>query len=137
VKKIHLTLLVILAASFGLGQDTSFRTVKLPTPKGKLLKAVLTFRDNDKTVEVRPSKGDVVSIPYSQIDKCSYQFTEERTIALTEAKTHWLELDYHDQDARKVLVLHMEKNDYVRILEAVKAHTGIDVELLGNANKRR
>jgi hypothetical protein len=30
----------------------------------------------------------------------------------------------------------MDKHDYIRILEALKAHTGIDADILGNANKR-
>jgi hypothetical protein len=30
----------------------------------------------------------------------------------------------------------MDKHDYLRILEAVKAHTGKDADVLGNANKR-
>jgi len=138
VKKIAFTLLAVLAAaSLGLGEETSFRTVRMPDAKGKPRKAVLTFSDNDKAVEVRPAKGgDSVSIPYGQIDKFAYEYSTERTIVLTDAKNHWLEIDYHDQDARKVLVLRMEKKDYLRILDAVKAHTGLDVEILGNADKR-
>jgi 2-keto-3-deoxy-L-rhamnonate aldolase RhmA len=55
----------------------------------------------------------------------------------TEGKSHWLEVDYHLQDAaHKILVLQMQKRDYIRILDAVKAHTGVDVDLEGNANKR-
>jgi len=138
VKKTAFTLLVVLAASsVGLAEETSFRTVRMPDAKGKPKKAVLTFSDKDKAVEVRPAKGgESVSIPYSQIDKCAYEYTTERTITLTEAKSHWLEIDYHDQDARKVLVLEMQKKDYLRILDAVKAHTGLDAEILGNADKR-
>lgn len=138
MKKIAFTLLAVLAvSSVGLSEDTSFRTVKMPDAKGKPKKAVLTFSDNDKAVEVRSAKGgDSVSIPYSQIDKCAYEYTTERTMVLTDAKNHWLEIDYHDQDARKVLVLRMEKKDYLRILDAVKAHTGMDVGILGNADKR-
>jgi len=30
----------------------------------------------------------------------------------------------------------MDKHDYLRILEAVKTHTGKDADVLGNANKR-
>ena len=97
---------------------------------------MLTFRDSDKALEVRPAKGVAVTIPYAEIDKCSYQYTAERTIAMTQAKNHWLEVDYHDQNAHKVLLLHMQGRDYLRILDAVKAHTGIDVEILGNADKR-
>ena len=138
MKKIAFTLLAVLAAaSLGLGEETSFRTVRMPDAKGKPKKAVLTFSDNDKAVEVRPTKGgDSVSIPYGQIDKCAYEYTTERTITLTEAKSHWLEIDYHEHDARKVLVLEMQKKDYLRVLDAVKAHTGLDVEILGNADKR-
>jgi hypothetical protein len=135
VKPALLTILLTLT-TVGVAQDISFRTVKLPTSKGKLTKAVLTFSDSDKAVEIRPVKGDAVSIPYGDIDKFSYEFTAERTIALTKAKTHWLEVDYHLQDARKVLVLEMQKRDYIRILDAVKAHTGMDVDLEGNAKKR-
>jgi len=138
VRKITFTVLVLLAAaSVGLADETSFRTVRMPDAKGKPRKAVLIFSDDDKAVKVRPAKGgDSVSIPYMQIDKCAYEYTTERTITLTEAKSHWLEIDYHDQDARKVLVLRMEKKDYLRILDAVKTHTGLDVEILGNADKR-
>jgi hypothetical protein len=138
VKKIAFSVLVMLAvASVGFAEETSFRTVKLPDAKGKPQKAVLTFSDNDKAVEVRPAKDGVpVNIPYSRIDKCAYEYTTELTITLTDAKNHWLEIDYHDQDARKVLILRMEKKDYLRILDAVKTHTGIEVEILGNADKR-
>jgi len=138
VQRILFSLLVVLAtASVGLAGETSFRSVRMPDAKGKPKKAVLTFSDNDKAVEVRPAKGgDSVSIPYNQIDKCAYEYTTERTITLTEAKNHWLEIDYHNQDAHKVLVLRMEKKDYLRILDAMKAHTGIEVEVLGNADKR-
>jgi len=138
VRKIAFIVLAVLAAtSVGVGEETSFRSVRMPDPKGRPKKAVLIFSDNDKAVEVRPAKGgESVSIPYGNIDKCAYEYTTERTITLTEAKSHWLEIDYHDQDARKVIVLRMEKKDYLRILDAVKAHTGLDVEILGNADKR-
>jgi hypothetical protein len=122
-------------AGLGRAEETSFRTVKVSDPKGRQVKAVLTFSDKDKAVEVRPAKGDPVTIPYAQIDKCSYEFTKEGTIVLTKAKEHWLRIEYHD-DAPKVFVLHMEKKDYLHILDALKAHTGIDAEILGNADKR-
>jgi hypothetical protein len=120
----------------GLAEETSFRAVRVPNLKGKHIKAVLTFSDDHKAVEVRPAKGDAVNIPYGQIDKCSYEYTSELTIGLTEAKNHWLEIDYHEQDAHKVFVLLMDKHNYVRILDELKTHTGIDAEVLGNADKR-
>ena len=71
-------------------------------------------------MEVRPAKGDAVNIPYSAIDKCSYEYTKkhrinEGTVAmaptgvgavlmLTKSKSHWLEIDYHEQDMLKAFV---------------------------------
>jgi len=133
VKRIvSLLLLILLVAALGFADETSFRHVKVPNLQGKQIKAVLTFSDNDKAVEVRPAKGDPVNISYSQIDKCSYEYTN----ALMGDKNYWLKVDYHDQDAHKVLVLLMTKNNYIRILDALKAHTGIDAEIVGNAKKR-
>lgn len=145
-------LLLLLAVNFGLAEETSFPRVKVPTVKGKQVKAVLTFSDTNKSVEVRPVKGPAVSIPYGEITKCSYEFTKKHrindvTIAtapvgvgaavmLTKYKSHWLEIDYREQDLPKIFVLRMDKHDYIRILEALKAHTGIDADILGNANKR-
>jgi hypothetical protein len=137
VKPFLLALFLTATANLALAQYASFRTVKIPNSKGKLIKAVLTFKDDDKVVEILPAKSEAVSIPYNAIDKWVYEFTKERTVALTEGKTHWLEVDYHLQDAHKVLVLQMQKSDYIRILDAVKSHTGMDVDLEGNVNKRR
>ena len=149
-------MLILVAANLGLADETSFSRVKVPNLKGKQTQAVLTFSDNDKAVEVRPLKGDPVNIPYAQIDKCSYEFTKKHRIKTgaivfftvsmpagaiimaTKARSHWLEIDYHEPDAPapKVFVLRMHKRDYIRILEALKAHTGLDAEILGNADKR-
>ena len=137
MKRIALACLLICAlAAFGLADDASFRHVKVPTPKGQHIKAVLTFSDRDKAVEVRPAKGVAVNIPYATINKASYEYTTELTIGLTEAKNHWLQLDYQEQDAPKTFVLMMDKHNYLRILDALKKHTGIDAEILGNADKR-
>lgn len=154
MKQIILSLLLILATvNFGYADETSFRRVKIPHLKGREINAALTFSDTDKAVQVRPVKGEGVNIPYREIERCSYQFTRKRRIndfsivtaplivgavvMLTKGKVHWLEIDYRQQDVPKVFVLHMDKRNYIRILEALKAHTGIDAEILGNAEKRR
>ena len=137
MKNIALSLLVMLAvAHFGFADEASFHHVSVPNLKGKQIKAALTFSDRDKAIEIRPAKGDSISISYGQIDKCSYEYTSELTIGFTQAKNHWLEIDYHDQDAHKVIMLQMDKHEYIRILDALKIHTGIDAEVLGNAKKR-
>lgn len=129
-------LLFFLAVSFAHAEETSFNRVKLPNLKGKQIKALLIFSDNDKAVEVRPAKGAAVTVPFGEIDKCTYEYTEEPSMALTASKTHWLRIDYHEQEAHKVLVLRLHKRNYIRVLDALKAHTGIDAEVLGNADKR-
>ena len=125
-------LVIIMVAAHGIAEEASFRRVRMPDLKGKQIKAVLTFSDQDKAIEVHPAKGAAVTIPYGQIDKCEYEYTN----AVMGDKNHWLKIDYHDQDAPKVFVLLMDKHEYLRILDALKAHTWIEAEILGNAKKR-
>lgn len=129
-------LVIFFALNFAHGEETSFRGVKLPNLKGKQVKAVLTFSDTDKAIEVRPVKGEPVRVPYGQIDKCAYEYTDALSVVLTPKKDHWLRIDYHDQDAHKLLVVRLDRHNYIRVLDALKAHTGIDAELQGNARKR-
>lgn len=145
--------MTLLGASLGSAEETSFQRVKVPDAKGGQVKAVLTFSDNDKAVEVRPAKGAAVSIPYAEIDKFSYEFTRKHRIndasivtapigvgavmMLTRSKDHWLQIDYREQDVPKTYVVRMDKHEYLHILDAVKSHTGKDTEVLGNADKRR
>jgi hypothetical protein len=133
VKRIIFSALVIVAlAALGLAEETSFRRVHVPNPKGKEIKAVLTFSDQNKAIEIHPAKGATVTIPYGQIDKCDYEYTDARM----GDRNHWLKIDYHDQDARQEFVVLMDKHEYLRILDALKAHTGIEAAVLGNAKKR-
>lgn len=143
---------MVLAANLGWADETSFHRVELPDAKGHHPKAVLTFSDSRKALEVQPVKGNSISIPYSNLDKFSYEYTQkhrvnEGTIAtapigvgailmMTKSKSHWLQVDYHEGEQPHVLVLRMDKRDYLRILDAIKAHTGMDAEILGNAQKR-
>lgn len=146
-----ISLVAIAGVNVCFADDVSFHRIEVPDKDGKQSAAVLTF--SDKAVEVRPVKrGDAVNIPYSVIDKVSYEFTKKHrvnggTIAttpvgvgavmmFTKSKSHWLEIDYHEQDVAKTFVLRMDKHEYIAILDALKAHTGIDAEVLGNAEKR-
>jgi hypothetical protein len=125
-------LMIVVLSSLCSAEETSFRRVHVPSPKGKEIKAVLTFSDQNKAIEVHPAKGAVVTIPYGQIDKCDYEYTD----ALMGDRNHWLKIAYHDQDARRDFVLLMDKHEYLHILDALKAHTGIEAAVLGNAKKR-
>ena len=151
-KTLSVLLLIFSLAALGLADDDSFNRIDVPDSKGRQIKAVLTFSDDDKAVEVKPIKGDTISIPYAEIYKFSYEYTKRHrvneeslfaaavgvgaVVMLTHSKSHWLEIDYRVGDVPKSFVLRMDKRDYIHILDAVKAHTGMDAEVLGNANKR-
>ena len=123
---------LLIAVNYAVAADVSFNRVKVPTPSGKQVKSVLTFSDTDRAIEVRPVKGkiDPVNIPYAEISKCSYEITEMPT------RNHWLEIHYTHDQIPKTFVLHMDGRNYLRILDAIKSHTGQDAEVLGNAVKR-
>lgn len=131
-----LFLILIILAAVGAEADVSFR-VKVPDLKGKEAAAVMTFNDLNKRIEIRPVKHVPVVIPYANLEKCTYQYTRERTPALTEGKVHWLEIDYREGDAHKEIVVRMNKGNRIKILDALKSHAGIDAEIEGNADKRR
>lgn len=130
-----LVLSCVLFTATGAIADASFQ-VKVPDLKGKEARAVITFNDLNKRIEIRAVRHVPVVIPYGNIDKCTYQYTHERTPALTEAKVHWLEIDYHEGDAHKEIVVRMGGNR-IKILDALKSHAGVDAEIEGNADKRR
>jgi hypothetical protein len=125
---------VVLTAT-GAVADASFQ-VKVPDLTGKETRAVLTFDDLDKKIEIRTARHEPVIIPYANVDKALYQYTHERTAALTEGKVHWLEIDYHEGDAHKQIMVRMESHNHIKILDALKSHIGIDADIEGNADKR-
>jgi hypothetical protein len=149
---LSLFLVVAVFCAHSAAEETSFRHVKVPDAKAREINAVLTFSDMHQAVEVHPAKGDNVSIPYAVIDKFSYEFSKhhrinETTIITapigvgavampTKSRSHWLEIDYQHEDVMKTYVIRMDKKNYIHILDAIKAHTGKDPEILGNANKR-
>jgi hypothetical protein len=136
------------------GEETAFRGVKVADAKGKQTDASLIFSDSNKNVVVRVADRDFVTIPYDQIDKFSYEYTKKHRVTqgaivmvaslgagaivmLTKSKSHWLYIDFREQTSPKSVVLRMDKNEYKKIFEAVKAHTGKEVEFLGDAGKEK
>ena len=132
MKRILLLLVVLLAATHaGFCDDNPSYNVRFPVAPGKHVKAVLSFHDGRKTIEVQPVKGSPVTVPYNQIDKVAYEYT----LQVMGGKEHWLKIDYNPPEGHKVLLLEMSGHDYLKILDAVKSHTGMDAEVLGNADR--
>jgi len=149
MKRITSALLVILVAiNLSLAEETSFRGVKLADAKGKQADASLIFSDNNKDVIVRVADRDFVTIPYDQIDKFSYEYTKKHRVTqgaivmvaslgagaivmLTKSKSHWLYVDFHEQNAPKTVVLRMDKKEYKNIFEAVKTRNSTSLPVCG------
>jgi len=155
VRRILLVGLAIgLAVNLVSADDTAFRGVKVTDAKGQQTDANLVFNDSNQAMVVRVADHDFVTIPYDQMDKVSYEYTKKHRVTqgaivmvasvgagaivmLTKSKSHWLYVDYHEQNAPKTVVLRMDKGEYHRILEAVKLHTGKEVQLLGDAAAKK
>jgi hypothetical protein len=144
--------LVLLMNSVGVAEETAFNNCKLPDVKGKQADAKLIFSDNNQNIAVRVADRDIAVIPYQSLDKFSYEFTKKHRITqgtivmvaslgagaivmMTKSKSHWLYIDYHEADTPKSLVLRMDKSEYRSVFEAIKSHTGKDVEFIGDAAK--
>lgn len=147
-------LVVLMAINLSLAEETAFRGVKLADAKGKQADASLIFSDNNKNIVVRVSDHDLATVPYDQIDKFSYEYTKKHRITqgaivmiaslgvgaivmLTKSKSHWLYIDFHEQSVPKTIVLRMDKKEYKSIFEAVKSHTGKEVQFLGEDKAKK
>jgi hypothetical protein len=132
--------------------DQTAFNVKLADAKGKQAEARLIFSDDNKNLAIQLADRDLVAVPYEQLDKFSYEYTKKHRITqgavvmvaslgagaivmLTKSKSHWLYIDYHEQNIPKSVVLRMDKNNYKKIFEAVKTHTGKEVEFVGDAKE--
>lgn len=152
-------LLIALAAFFvgntaGYSEDVSFGNVKLAGAKGKQTDATLIFSDAKKSVLIHlPHRGQV-SIPYSDIDHLSYEYTRKHRVTagtinlasspgtgaptmLAKSKGNWFCIDYHYKDSRESIVLKLEKKDIQSIFQTAKDHTGKEVVDLGNTGKSK
>ena len=144
---------MLAVSSLTFADQAAFRGVKLADAKGKQVDASLIFNDTNKDIVVRVADRDFVTIPYDQLDKFSYDYTKKHRVTqgaivmvaslgagaivmLTESKSHWLYIDFQDQTVPKVVVLRMDKHEYKDIIAAVPTHTGKEVQLLGNGNKK-
>jgi hypothetical protein len=143
-----------MTGNVSVAEETAFSGVKLADAKGKQADARLIFSDNNKNMVVRVADRDFVTVPYDQLDKFSYEYTKKHRITqgavvmvaslgagaivmLSKSKSHWLYIDFHEQNVPKNIVLRMDKNEYQKIFEAVKTHTGKEVEFLGDAKEKQ
>jgi hypothetical protein len=149
-----IAMILLLSVTSSFGVETAFNGCKLADVKGKQADARLIFSDDAKSIIVRSLDRDIAKIPYESIDKVSYDYAKKHRVTqgaivmvaslgagaivmLTKSKSHWLYIDFHEQNAPKSLVLRMDKNEYKKIFDAVKSHTGKEVEFTGEAAKQQ
>ena len=153
MKRLILLALTVLfvVCCVGYSEDLSFEHCKLADAKGAQAKATLTFSDSTKDIAIQAAGHESISIPYANLDKISYEYTKKHRITkgaillaitpfgagglvmLTKSKSNWLNIDFHDQDGKKTVVLKLEKKDLTQIFDAFKTHTGREVTSLGDA----
>jgi hypothetical protein len=140
--------------NLGLAEETTFNTCKLADAKGKQADARLILSDTGKNLVIKVSDRDLATIPYENVDKSSYEFTKKHRVTegaivmiaslgagaivmLTQTKSHWLYIDYREQNVPRSLVLPLDKKDYQKAIASIKEHTGKDVQMLGDAGKKK
>jgi hypothetical protein len=145
---VSLLLASLVAVNLCLAEETAFSGVKLADAKGKQADARLIFSDINQSLVVRVADHDFVTVPYNRLDNFSYEYTKKHRVTqgaivmvaslgagaivmLTKSKSHWLYIDFHEQNASRSVVLRMDKKEYPQIFEAVKNRTGKEVEFLG------
>jgi hypothetical protein len=149
---VALTMLFVFQ-TLGRAEDASFDNCRLADAKGTQAKAALIFSDSTSDIAIRAEGQDSVSIPYANLDKVSYEYTKKHRITsgalllaftpfgaggllmLTKSKSHWLYVDFHDQNGKETVVLKLDKKNFTRIFDAFKSHTGMAVVMLGDASK--
>jgi hypothetical protein len=153
MKSILLAFTLVLTVGASLAEEAAFNGVKVADAKGKQADARLIFSDTDHDLIIKVADHDYAVIPYGQVDKYEYEYTKKHRITqgaivmvaslgagavvmLTSSKSHWLYIDYHEQNVPKVVVLRMDKKEYEKIFAAIKTHTGMDVQFEGNAGKK-
>jgi len=142
-------LFLFCAVNTALADDVAFRNVRLADAKGKQTEAGLIFSKSNEAMVVRVADRDIVSIPFDDIDKISYEYSKKHRITqgavvmvaslgagavvmLTKSKSHWLYVDYHQESAPRSLVLRMDKKNYKKILNTANSETGKQVAFLGD-----
>jgi len=151
VKNITMALaLLSAAAGTSMAGDQTYQKTRLPDAKGNQAHADVVFSDTNKAVEVTVAGHVLSQIPYSSIDAFSYDYARHHRITqgavvmvasvgvgavvmLTQSKSHFLTIQYHDGSAAKELVLRMDKSEYAGILKTIQAQTGRQVEFADRA----
>jgi hypothetical protein len=142
MKKILLAIAYMsITAGSTMAADQVFQKSKIPDAKGNQTPVGLVFSDSKEALEVNTGGDVLMTVPYAEIDRFSYEYSKKHRITqgaivmvasvgagavvmLTKSRKHFLTVGYHDGDVAKELVLRLDKSEYEGILSAALARTG-------------
>jgi len=126
----------------------TFGKTRYSSPKERK-EADVNFTVTDSKLVVNGKKKSAlhVEIPYSSIDAISYEAaTRHRTgegVALLstsplagailmskKTKSHWLDIEYHDGDAKQLLILRLDKSEYEKVISTLEVRIGKKIATL-------
>lgn len=143
MRKPMLSLSLILAfVSACLAQDVTFSKTKYSSVKlPKEADVALTITDSKVLIKGKKTNGINLEIPYSSIDAMSYERATRHRVGegaglmalspaggavlmTTKTSSYWLEIEYHEGDAKQLTVLRLDKSEYKDVIATLKARTG-------------
>jgi len=141
---------VLLTGTLAAADTVMFRKSKIVDAKNIESNADLIFNRDAKVMTVRVADRVIANIPYSSIDKLSYEYSKKRRIKqgavvriasmgtgavvmLTKSKSHWLYADFKQDGAAKNIVVKLDKKEYKDALATARKERGKSVENLADA----
>jgi hypothetical protein len=119
---------------------TRYSSLKQPKEAG----VVLTITDSKILVNSKEADGIALEIPFSSIDTMSYEVAARHRVTegamlgslllmTTKTKSHWLDIEYREGDAKQLTTLRLDKSEYQQVIATLEAKTGKKIATL-NAN---
>jgi hypothetical protein len=142
------------------GADLEFKKIGILTtltPEDKMkieVEGILRFSSDRITVSEKKTSKITMEIPYTSITKAFYEPSSRHRVAegaavgmlslgtglvvmTTKTKSHWLAIDYSEQSRNRTAILHIGKDVYADIINAIESRTGKKVEMLQGESVNR
>jgi hypothetical protein len=133
------TLVPALQAQEVIFGKTRYSSAKHP----KEANVVLTVADSKILVKGKKENAINMEIPFSSIDSMSYEVAARHRVAegamlgslllmTTKTKSHWLDIEYHEGDAKQLTTLRLDKSEYQQVIASLEAKTGKKIATLNS-----
>jgi hypothetical protein len=126
---------VLTLASAGLAQDVTFSKTRYSSMKlPKEANVLLTITDSKILIKGQEANGIALEIPFSSFDSMSYEVAARHRVAegaqlgslllmTVKTKSHWLDIEYHEGDAKQLTTLRLDKSEYKKVISTLEAKT--------------